>query len=99
MAKYASASFTDKKSSSFRFRAAFIQLDLIGALVNLHQQSEAALRTHVALGIALALSLTRGITSRLGRLSENTVRLAAGKPLLARLEGSDEIAALDQVIH
>jgi PAS domain S-box-containing protein len=53
----------------------------------------------LALGIALALFLTRGITSRLGRLSENTVRLAAGKPLLARLEGSDEIAALDQVFH
>jgi PAS domain S-box-containing protein len=53
----------------------------------------------LVLGIALALFLTKGITSRLHRVSDNTVRLAMGKPLLPKLEGKDEIALLDQVFH
>lgn len=53
----------------------------------------------LALGLALALFLTRGITNRLQRLNENTYRLASNKPLHAVLKGSDEIARLDQVFH
>jgi HAMP domain-containing protein len=35
----------------------------------------------LALGLALALFLTKGITTRLQRVSENTYRLASGMPL------------------
>jgi PAS domain S-box-containing protein len=53
----------------------------------------------LALGIFLAVFLTRGITKRLQRVSENTINLAAGLPLLPVLSGNDEIAQLDQVFH
>jgi len=53
----------------------------------------------LALGVLLALFLTRGITSRLQRVSENTANLAAGLPLHEVMSGSDEIAHLDQVFH
>jgi PAS domain S-box-containing protein len=53
----------------------------------------------LALGLALAIFLTRGITNRLQRLNENTYRLASNKPLHPVLKGSDEIARLDQVFH
>ncbi|MCC7531609.1 MAG: PAS domain S-box protein [Candidatus Melainabacteria bacterium] len=51
------------------------------------------------LGIALSLFLTRGITTRLQRVSDNTFKLAGGLPLHPVLQGSDEIATLDQVFH
>ncbi|MFA6213201.1 MAG: ATP-binding protein [Candidatus Obscuribacterales bacterium] len=53
----------------------------------------------LALGLALALFLTKGITTRLHRVSENTYRLASGMPLHEVMRGSDEIARLDQVFH
>jgi len=53
----------------------------------------------LALGILLAVFLTRGITKRLQRVSENTINLAAGLPLHPELRGNDEIAQLDQVFH
>lgn len=53
----------------------------------------------LALGLALALFLTKGITTRLQRVSENTYRLASGMPLHKVMRGSDEIARLDQVFH
>jgi len=53
----------------------------------------------LALGLALALYLTRGITSRLKKVSDNTYRLASGVPLHPVLRGNDEIARLDQVFH
>jgi PAS domain S-box-containing protein len=53
----------------------------------------------LALGLALALFLTKGITTRLHRVSENTYRLASGMPLHKVMRGSDEIARLDQVFH
>lgn len=53
----------------------------------------------LALGIFLALFLTKGITERLRRVSENTTSLAAGLPLHPVINGTDEIAQLDQVFH
>ena len=53
----------------------------------------------LGLGLALALFLTKGITTRLQRVSENTYRLASGMPLHRVMRGSDEIARLDQVFH
>ncbi|CAN5567009.1 hypothetical protein BH11CYA1_BH11CYA1_26900 [soil metagenome] len=53
----------------------------------------------LALGLALAVFLTKGITSRLSRVSDNTYRLASNMPLHEVLRGSDEIARLDQVFH
>lgn len=53
----------------------------------------------LALGIFLALFLTKGITKRLQRVSENTSHLAAGLPLHPVMSGTDEIANLDQVFH
>jgi PAS domain S-box-containing protein len=53
----------------------------------------------LALGLALALFLTKGITTRLHRVSENTYRLASGMPLHDVMRGSDEIARLDQIFH
>lgn len=53
----------------------------------------------LALGVFLALFLTRGITSRLQKVSENTTNLAVGAPLHPIMEGNDEIANLDQVFH
>jgi len=53
----------------------------------------------LAMGLALALYLTRGITTRLKKVSDNTYRLASGMPLHPVLHGNDEIARLDQVFH
>ncbi len=53
----------------------------------------------LALGLGLALYLTKGITSRLKKVSDNTLRLASGVPLHPVLRGNDEIARLDQVFH
>jgi PAS domain S-box-containing protein len=53
----------------------------------------------LVLGIFLALFLTKGITTRLQRVSDNTRNLAAGMPLHPVITGTDEIANLDQVFH
>ncbi len=53
----------------------------------------------LALGVMLALFLTKGITRRLQRVSDNTSNLAAGLPLHPVMTGTDEIATLDQVFH
>jgi signal transduction histidine kinase/ActR/RegA family two-component response regulator len=42
---------------------------------------------------------TRSISSRLHVVTSNAGRLAAGTPLAPQLDGSDEIAQLDRVIH
>jgi PAS domain S-box-containing protein len=51
------------------------------------------------LGLAFALFLTKGITTRLKCVSDNTFRLASGLQLNPVMQGSDEIARLDQVFH
>jgi PAS domain S-box-containing protein len=46
-----------------------------------------------------AIFLTKGITQRLARVSDNTYKLASGLPLNPVIAGTDEIARLDQVFH
>ncbi|MBB5399699.1 sensor histidine kinase [Paraburkholderia youngii] len=46
-----------------------------------------------------AFVFARGIGQRLEVLTDNAERLGSGRPLAAPLSGSDEIAALDSVLH
>jgi two-component system sensor kinase len=75
-----------------------------------HAQASASNRmaiTVVAIGFALnillasglALSFTAGINRRLGVLTENAQRLAAGRQLLPPLSPGDEIAGVDGVFR
>ncbi len=54
---------------------------------------------NVILAVALAFLFNRSIISRLEVVLRNSNRLAAGEPLLPRVDGSDEIADLDRVFH
>ncbi|MGH9554010.1 MAG: sensor histidine kinase, partial [Terriglobales bacterium] len=54
---------------------------------------------NIAITLLLAVFFSRGISSRLGILTDNAVRLAGKKELHERLSGTDEIARLDQVFH
>ncbi len=53
----------------------------------------------LAITIGLLLMFTRGFSVRLGRISVNGRRLATGERLLDPLPGSDELSALDAVLH
>lgn len=52
-----------------------------------------------AIGITLVFVFYKGTARRLDVLIQNSERLGAGKPLAPTLEGSDELARLDQVFH
>jgi PAS domain S-box-containing protein len=54
---------------------------------------------NVLLTIALAIYFTKGIAARLNTVISNADRLAVGQKLAAPIDGSDEIATLDQVFH
>lgn len=51
------------------------------------------------LALALLVVFARGFSARLARISTNGERLATGEPLLAPLEGDDEVARLDRILH
>lgn len=72
-------------------------------LAQYRQQMKAVLYGGLAfmavLSIGLALYLVRTITDRIKIMNENTVKLASGHPLHARLYGNDEIADLDRFFH
>jgi len=53
----------------------------------------------IGLAITLALFFNKATTNRLLVLVANANRLAGGKPLKEKLQGSDEIAHLDGVFH
>ncbi|MBS1955239.1 MAG: PAS domain S-box protein [Cyanobacteria bacterium SZAS-4] len=53
----------------------------------------------LALGVVVALILTRGLASRLELVIGNTYRLASNLPLNPVIKGGDEIAHLDRVFH
>jgi PAS domain S-box-containing protein len=55
--------------------------------------------TTLVMTILVAIYLTRSITSKLERLSDNTVRLASARPLNPVLRGNDDIAVLDRTFH
>lgn len=54
---------------------------------------------NIIIALSLAVSFNRSITSRLKILVDNTIRLAARKPLNNKVSGSDEISELDRVFH
>lgn len=54
---------------------------------------------NVLLTIAMAIYFTKGIADRLNTLKSNTDKFVLGQTLAKPLEGTDEIAALDQVFH
>src|SRR5262249_51248052 len=54
---------------------------------------------NVVLATALVIYFNRGTLTRLGRLMDNTRRLAGRQPLNPSLSGDDEIAELDRVFH
>ncbi len=51
------------------------------------------------IAVLSAYLFTRHISMRLAALGENAQRVADGKPLPASIRGSDEVSALDQVLH
>jgi PAS domain S-box-containing protein len=53
----------------------------------------------ILLTVALYIALSKSITQRLAKMTENTYRLASGEPLHPVLGGSDDISKLDQVFH
>lgn len=54
---------------------------------------------NMAIALYLAVSFNRSISGRLNTLIDNTIRLAANKPLNERVQGRDEISELDSVFH
>ncbi len=54
---------------------------------------------NIAFVLAIAVTFTRGITSRLGVMVANTQRLARNEKLNPPLDGKDEIAMLDRSFH
>jgi PAS domain S-box-containing protein len=53
----------------------------------------------LALSALAAVFLTRGLTMRIAKVSDNAYRLAAGRELNPPLVGTDEIASLDRTFH
>ena len=58
-----------------------------------------AILASVLVTLAWSLSFNGSVRKRLGVLKENTLLYAAGQPLLAELEGDDEIANLDKIFR
>lgn len=54
---------------------------------------------NAVIAVGTTLYFMQGIVSRLSVVSDNSVRFGRGMPLNPPLEGSDEIAALDGVLH
>jgi len=54
---------------------------------------------NVAVGIGLLLVFSRDTTSRIKRITENSIRLARGEELEPQIGGTDEIATLDDIFH
>ncbi len=73
------------------------------------RSNELRVRTRQLLKVAVCLSVlfawigamlySRHIVVRLSRLGENARRLASGEPLLAPVQGTDEVASLDATFH
>lgn len=59
----------------------------------------AGLLMNIIAAAAMAVYFARGITRRLGVVVENTFRIERREPLLGRVGGNDEIAALDARFH
>lgn len=53
----------------------------------------------IALGVVLAVYLTREITGKLEQVTDNAYRLASDLPLNPEMTGQDDISALDRLFH
>lgn len=53
----------------------------------------------IGVGLLCAWFFGRTIVKRLGVLNENVRRMRTGQPLVARVEGTDEVAVLDDSFH
>jgi PAS domain S-box-containing protein len=53
----------------------------------------------ILLTLIIAAILTKSITQRLAKMTENTYKLASGEPLHPVQGGADDISKLDQVFH
>ncbi len=60
---------------------------------------QCALGLSALFALVAATMLSKNLVGRLSRLSDNANRLADGKPLLAPLGGTDEVAELDKNFH
>jgi PAS domain S-box-containing protein len=54
---------------------------------------------NIIAGVALLIFYTKNISRRLGQITENSLYLVRGEPLLPVIHGTDEIAHLDNVFH
>lgn len=54
---------------------------------------------NAVVAVATTLFFMQGIVNRLGVVADNSVRFGRGEELNPPLEGSDEIAALDRILH
>lgn len=54
---------------------------------------------NIVIAIAVGQFFVRRITSRLSVVTENSLKLAEGRPLIAPMSGYDEIVQLDHVFH
>lgn len=54
---------------------------------------------NVVLALLIASAFSKGIVGRLMVLTENSLRLAKGEPLIPELGGKDELARLDSTFH
>jgi signal transduction histidine kinase len=57
------------------------------------------LLVHIGFALLVQFAFMKGITARLSIMVDNTERLKRGQPLLARIQGSDEISILDGSFH
>jgi PAS domain S-box-containing protein len=82
------------------------QTELDKKTVTLKQQREAnqnalfmGILLNVVMAIGASILVTGKLTQRLGQLSNNSQKIAAGQSLPPPMAGQDEIAQLDQVLH
>ena len=89
--------------AAFGNEASRLDVDRAGALARRRERQQYALIAAVLgsmlIWAATAVVFARSIGRRLEVLTDNAERLGSDRPLAAPLSGSDEIAALDAVLH
>ena len=79
-------------------------LEFVTDQATLHRRLAESIMLFVVLinavvAVATTLFFMQGIVNRLGVVADNSVRFGRGEELNPPLEGSDEIAALDRILH
>lgn len=73
--------------------------DVPDAFSSLRILTNSGIVLSIAIAIGVMLFYSQDIARRLRTMMENVSRLPAGKPLLERVEGNDEIATFDSSFH